>query len=231
MNLMACCVNNVMSTMPTYRIKYQTIEFNNRDIHFKTLRDTQEFSDPKGVAEALGISSAQWSLFGVIWDSSQVLAHLIDETDTVGKRILEVGCGIGLSSLLLNARGDEITATDYHPEAGEFLMGNAALNEGRNIPYLRTGWENKNTGLGQFDLIIGSDLLYEPEHIELLSQFLKRHSKAAAEIIIVDPGRGFHAKFSKAMVHLGFSHSQTVAHSHKSFSQPYKGQVLRYVLL
>ena len=38
------------------------------------------------------------------------------------KRILEVGCGIGLSSLILNRLNADITATDYHPEAEKFLI-------------------------------------------------------------------------------------------------------------
>ena len=56
------------------RVRYQTIEFQSVDIHIKTLRDSQEFSDPLGEANALGISSAQWSLFGVLWDSGKVVA-------------------------------------------------------------------------------------------------------------------------------------------------------------
>ncbi len=216
--------------MSTFRIKYQTIEFSQRDIHIKTLRDLQQFSDPQGTAADLGISSAQWSLFGVIWDSSQVLAHLIDSRDTTGLRILEVGCGIGLSSLLLNARSDDITATDYHPEAGEFLLSNAALNNDKTIPFLRTGWENQNTGLGQFDLIIGSDLLYEEEHIQLLSHFIKQHAKPICEVIIIDPGRGFHAKFTKAMQALGFAHTQSDAASHDALNQPFKGKIQQYFI-
>ncbi|TDR23286.1 lysine methyltransferase [Marinicella litoralis] len=214
--------------MPNFRIKFQTLEFSHIDIHFKTLRSNQEFADPEGVAASLGISSAQWPLFGVVWESSQVLAHLMDDLDTGKKRILEVGCGIGLSSLLLNARGAAITATDYHPEVGEFLIGNAALNEGRKIPYLRTSWDNQNTGLGQFDLIIGSDLLYEKEHVELLSQFIHRHAKLQCEVILVDPGRGFHAKFSKAMILLGYSHKQSHVKAENYLSENYSGQILRY---
>ncbi|WP_223787882.1 class I SAM-dependent methyltransferase [Marinicella meishanensis] len=214
--------------MSTLRIKYQTIEFSQQDIHIKTLRDRQQFSDPGGMAAALGISSSQWPLFGVVWDSSQILAHLMDTMDTTGLRILEVGCGIALSSLLLNARSDDITATDYHPKAGEFLLNNAALNDDQDIPFLCTGWDNQNTGLGQFDLIIGSDLLYETQQIQLLSQFINQHAKPVCEVIIVDPGRGYHAKFSKAMTALGFTHTQTNAPDHDQLTQPFKGKINRY---
>ncbi|MFC3194050.1 class I SAM-dependent methyltransferase [Marinicella sediminis] len=215
--------------MSTYRIKYQTIEFTHQDIHIKTLRDRQQYADPDGVAAAFGISSAQWPLFGVVWESSQVLARILDDKDTRGLRILEVGCGIGLSSLLLNARHEDITATDHHPMAGEFLLSNTALNDGEVIPFLRTGWDNQHTGLGRFNLIVGSDLLYETEHIHLLSQFIKQHAKPNCEVIIVDPGRGLHSKFSKAMTTLGFAHSQTNAPNEDPASEPFKGKILRYL--
>ncbi|CAN8139028.1 Methyltransferase type 12 [uncultured Thiomicrorhabdus sp.] len=214
--------------MNSVRIRYQTIEFKEFDIHLRCLRDKQQFSDPLGEAKALGISDAQWSLFGVVWDSSQVLAETMQYFDIKGKRILEVGCGIGLSSLLLNARHADITATDYHPEAGKFLAKNTALNNGEDIPFLRTDWKDDHVGLGKFDVIIGSDLLYEQDHIALLSEFIEQHAKDQCEVILVDPGRGKHAKFSKKMVEQGFSHQQYKPQNNPLTTPEFKGVVLNY---
>ena len=100
--------------MTNLRVCYQTIEFGNIDIHLCTLRNNQEFYDPDGVAEKLGISSAAWPIFGIIWPSSLVLAHHMNNYDIGEKRVLEVGCGTALSSLLLNKKNVDITATDYH---------------------------------------------------------------------------------------------------------------------
>ena len=210
------------------RVRYQTIEFKNVDIHLKTLRDNQEFNDPLGEAESLGISSAQWPLFGVLWDSGKVLALVMEEYEVEGKRILEIGCGMGLASLLLNSRHADITATDYHPEAGSFLVENVRLNHGRNIPFLRTDWENITDGLGIFDLLIGADLLYGHGHIVLLSQFIERHAKPQCEVILVDPGRGNHAAFSKEMVKLGYVHSQELV-SKTKIKLAFKGSILTYL--
>jgi predicted nicotinamide N-methyase len=210
------------------RVRYQTLEFKNVDIHLKTLRDNQEFNDPLGEAEALGISSAQWPLFGVLWDSGKVLALVMENYEIEGKRILEIGCGMALSSLLLNSRHADITATDYHPEAGSFLIDNVRLNHGRNIPFLRTNWESVAEGLGVFDMLIGADLLYEHDHIELLSQFIERHAKPKCEVVLVDPGRGNHAAFSKKMVQLGYTHSQEQV-SKTQIKLVFKGTILTYL--
>ena len=214
--------------MSSLRVSYQTIEFGDVDIHLRTLRDKQEFLDAEGLAEKLGISSAQWSLFGVVWPSSEVLAHLMFDFAIKGKRILEIGCGIGLTSLILNQREADITATDYHPEVEGFLKHNAALNDGAAIPFVRTGWADKLSELGEFDLILGSDLLYEDEHADLLSHFIDQHAKPDCEVILVDPGRGRHAQFSKMMVKLGYTHSQSKPVETNYLIDKFKGQILRY---
>jgi len=211
------------------RIRYQTIEFGDMDIHVRTLRDKQEFSDDDDVAGKLGISSASWPIFGTVWASGEVLAHLMCDFQIAGKRILEVGCGIGLSSLLLNHRHADITATDYHPEAGNFLAANTLLNKDNAIPFMRTGWGDADCGLGKFDLIIGSDLLYERDHVELLAHFIEQHAKPLCEVIIVDPGRGHAARYSKKMVSLGYTHTQMRPAARALPAQPFpRGHILRY---
>lgn len=214
--------------MTELRLSYQTIEFGKTDIHLCTLRNNQEFYDPEGTAEKLGISSATWPLFGVIWPSSLVLAHYISDYETSSKRILEVGCGIGLSSLLLNKKHADITATDYHPEASNFLQRNVLLNKDKDIAFEQTDWANNNDSLGLFDLIIGSDILYEDVHIELLANFLQAHAKPHCEVIIVDPGRGRKNKLSKKMEAFGFTTIQIKPEKTDYLEKEFKGYILKY---
>lgn len=172
------------------RVRYQTIEVGDMDIHLCTLRDKQQFSDPEGEADDMGISSATWPLFGVVWPSSIVLANHMLDYDIKNKRILEIGCGMALSSLLLNERMADITATDYHPEVNHFLDRNTDLNSGKNIAFEQVDWANDESDLGKFDLIIGSDLLYEDEHVLLLANFINNHANQHCDVILVDPDRG-----------------------------------------
>lgn len=207
------------------RVAYETIEFGEEDIHVRTLRDKQEYNDDSGEAEALGISSASWSLFGVVWESSRALARLMWEYDVEGRRVLEVGCGIGLTSIVLSRRGVDITATDHHPEAGRFLRENCRLNEEPPIPFVRTGWSDDDDSLGRFDLIMGSDLLYEPDHVEQLAGFVEARANRSCEVIIVDPGRGNTPAFTRAMSRLGFEQAPCAP---AEDAEPFSGQFLRY---
>jgi len=214
--------------MSTMRVRYTTLEIGAMDIHIRTLRDTLQFEDINGEAERLGISSATWPIFGVVWPSSRLLARLMLEHHVNGKRVLEVGCGIGLASLILNQRSADITATDYHPETEGFLIHNVKLNDGKKIPFVRTGWADLDDDLGNFDLIIGSDLLYEIEHVDLLSAFISRHARDHCDVIIVDARRGYHAKFSKKMAGLGYACSQEKINQTDSMGKSVICQVLTF---
>lgn len=214
--------------MTTLRLRYQTVEFGSTDIHLCTLRDKQEFSDPSGIAEELGISSATWPLFGVVWPSSLVLAKHLFTYPMANKRVLEVGCGMGLSSLLLNKMSVDITATDYHPSAEEFLNRNSLLNHTNDIPFERVDWSNKEDTLGLFDLIIGSDLLYEDEHIKLLSEFILAHAKQVCEVIVVDPGRGRKNKLSNIMLDHGFESHMVKPENTEYLKDVFKGHILTF---
>ncbi len=214
--------------MPSFRVRYHTLEFDTVDIHLRTLRDKQQFADDAGEAERLGISSATWPLFGVVWASSQVLAHFMFKHEIEGLRILEVGCGIGLTSLVLGQRSADITATDQHPEAQRFLEQNVLLNGLAPIPFVRAGWADEDCGLGEFDLIVGSDLLYERPQVELLAGFIDRHAKAHCEVIIVDPGRGQMSRFSRSMESLGYVHACHSPEPADYLAKPFRGQIVRY---
>ena len=216
--------------MSKIRCIYQTIEFDTMDIHVKTLKDKQQYDKKCDENPTFGISSANWSLFGVIWPSARILATLMNNYNIENKRILEVGCGIALSSLVLNHRNANITTTDFNPEVEVFLTENTRINDGEKIPFECANWTNNDDTLGKFDLIIASDILYEKFHLKDLSRFLNEHTNDTCEIIIVDPGRGNHAKFSKMMVALGYVHSQSEALTTEGYlEEPFNGQIIKYI--
>src|SRR3546814_5333511 len=115
--------------MPGYDTHTRTLRLGGLDYRIRSLADLQQFADPDNHAQLLGISSAQWSLFGHVWPAGRLLAEAMATPDVAGKRILELGCGLGLASLVLRRRGADVVASDYHPLAETFLAYNAALHQ------------------------------------------------------------------------------------------------------
>jgi predicted nicotinamide N-methyase len=227
--------------MPGYEVKHEQVAVHGvADLQIRSLLDRQQFADAAGVAAALGISSAQWPLFGLLWPSGGQLAmHMAGRTLVPGERILEIGCGLALASLVCHRRGADVTASDCHPLTDSFLRENLRLNALPPLPYRHGQWGVLSAGqtdaalllapvAGRFDLIIGSDVLYERDEAGTLALYLGRHLQPRAEVLIVDPDRGNRPAFSRHMALLGF-----VLHSHRlsgrnAVGEAYKGRLLQY---
>ena len=205
--------------MPGYQTKVERISVAGaEDLMVCSLLDRQQYTDPEGDALRQGISSASWPLFGLLWPSgSQLAARLALRTLVAGERVLEIGCGLALASLVAHRRGIDVTATDCHPLTAAFLCENLRLNALLPMKYRHGHWSDdalpeadqvaqaQTVVRGRFDLLIGSDLLSERDPEGFLSGFIGRHSAPAAEVWIVDPDRGNRSGFQRHMALLGFS--------------------------
>lgn len=214
--------------MPGYSTRILTIPVAGHDFRIRALSDLQQFADPTGRAQRAGIHSSLWSLFGQIWPAGRVLAETMSRVDIAGKRILELGCGLGLSSLVLAHRGADVVASDHHPLAESFLAYNAGLNDLPAIHYRDLPWELPDTTLGRFDLIIGSDVLYERGHGVQIAAMMERHARPDAELLLTDPGRGNVGGFSRAMALQGYAVSEEYGLFEDEGNTPGRGRLLRY---
>jgi predicted nicotinamide N-methyase len=216
------------ASAPPYLLKHETVSGSGGDLQLRSLLDRQQFHDPLGEAAREGISSSAWPIFGLLWPSGRVLAHAMLSFELEGKRILELGCGLALASLVVHRRGGNITASDCHPLAAAFLLENLKLNHLPAMKYQTGNWSRANPLLGRFDLIIGSDVLYDRGQPETLSRFIELHAQPRAEVLIVDPDRGNRASFNRRMDGLGYSRTETRV-TQLPAGGPYKGRLLQYL--
>ena len=64
-----------------------------------------------------------------LWPAAHALAAALPPV--AGLRVVELGCGLGLPSLVAAARGADVTATDWAPEAVELLRRERARQRAR----------------------------------------------------------------------------------------------------
>jgi predicted nicotinamide N-methyase len=128
----------------------------------------------------------------------------------------------------MQRRGADITASDCHPLAASFLAENLLLNHLAPMAFKTGSWSDEDAALGTFDLIIGSDVLYERDHPGQLSRFISRHSRPDVEVIIIDPDRGNRPRFTRDMAELGYGHSEQRAAEVQNSGEAYKGRFLNY---
>jgi predicted nicotinamide N-methyase len=102
-----------------------------------------------------------------LWPASLALAEALP--DVSGLSVCELGCGLGVPSLVAAARGAEVTATDWAPEAIELVRENAARN-GLGVRAEVRDWREPWTE--RFDLVLAADVLYERRNVEPLLRAL-----------------------------------------------------------
>jgi predicted nicotinamide N-methyase len=218
--------------MPGYQVKQQTVTIGGWAYAICSLLDNQQYSDPKGAANVTGMGESGWPLFGQVWPSARVLALAMDSHAIAGKRILEIGAGLALASLVMHRREGDVTVTDWHPLTETFLNKNLLANDLSPLPYMAGNWAVDDadgaSGLGKFDLIVGSDVLYERQQPEQLARFIDQHASANAEVIIVDPDRGNRSAFGKAMAALDWGLVMNTAAKTQESGEAYKGRFLTF---
>jgi predicted nicotinamide N-methyase len=125
-----------------------------------------------------------------LWPSSVALARAIGSRALRGARTLELGCGLGLASIAAARAGARVLATDWSAEAIRFTNDNAARN-GAQFETAVVDWSSPEAILARapWQLVIGSDLLYERRNVDQMLDLLPRLVDRTGEVWIADPGR------------------------------------------
>jgi predicted nicotinamide N-methyase len=129
--------------------------------------------------------------FGLLlWESALVLSDVLYErrAGIADARVLDVGAGVGLQGLVAASLGAEVTQNDASPEALALCRRNAVRNGVAGITWQQCDW-TLWTDRARYDLIIGSDVLYESEGHDALIAILAANLAPSGELWITDPGR------------------------------------------
>ena len=121
-----------------------------------------------------------------LWPSALALAEVL--AAAAPARVLELGCGLGVPSLVAALGGARVLATDWSPDAVELLPRNAA-RAGAEVEVARFAWTADPTPLGRWPLVVGADVLYERRNAPQLLALLPEVVADGGEAWIADPGR------------------------------------------
>jgi ETFB lysine methyltransferase len=133
-----------------------------------------------------------------IWASSIALAERLAAETGDGRRLLELGCGVGLVSAIAAVNGFDVTATDYYVEALEFTRFNS-IHNGQPPPATRLAdWRDFPKDLGRFDFVVASDVLYERTYAELVAAAFAATLDPDGIGLLADPQRQNGALFPEA---------------------------------
>ncbi|MGB2119493.1 MAG: class I SAM-dependent methyltransferase [Porticoccaceae bacterium] len=127
-----------------------------------------------------------------VWRSSFVLMdYLTTYPPAPNSRVLDIGCGWGLTGLFLAKQyAAEVTGIDIDESVAPFLALQADINK-CEMEFQARGFETLTGGeLANYQTLIGTDICFWDELTQPLFDLLKLATSAGVErIIIADPGR------------------------------------------
>ena len=127
-----------------------------------------------------------------VWRSSFVLMdYLTTYPPTASSKILDVGCGWGLTGIFLAKKySARVTAIDIDPSVEPFLQLQASVNK-CDIAFQARSFETlTQADLSTYDSIIAADICFWDEMVRPLIDFIHLATESGVKkITIADPGR------------------------------------------
>ena len=145
-----------------------------------------------------------------LWPSALVLGERLGARALGGLRTVELGCGIGLPSIVAALGGADALATDWYPEALAFTRANAAA-AGARVETMAVDWREPPPALLErepADLVIGADVLYEQRNGAALAALLPRLVPPGGEALITDPRRPHASALIEPLRTAGWAHDR-----------------------
>ena len=133
-----------------------------------------------------------------LWPSALALARIVARRPLTGRRVIELGCGLGLPAIAAALTGGRVLATDWSPDSVAMTARNAERN-GVALDTAVFRWDAPPEPLGlPWPLVLASDVLYEARNVPLLLDLLPRLTAASGEVWLADPGRAPAVRFLEA---------------------------------
>lgn len=161
--------------------------------HFNRFRGVKALKGSHPGVRRLKRKSEEPSIHGnKVWSSSfAVIDYLHHNPISKGARVLDIGCGWGLTGIWLAKRfGAKVTGIDADPAVEPYLKLQAEENK-VDIEFRQARYQQlKRKDFEGVELVIGADICFWDELTEPLFKMVRRANEAGVErVIVADPGR------------------------------------------
>ncbi len=125
-----------------------------------------------------------------VWPSAIVLTEFLKDHPLLisNKKVLELAAGLGLPSIYAAHFAESVLCSDYISEAVGFISENIKLNKLQNMQSTCIDWHKIPSTLKP-DVLLLSDINYNPSDFTILIQVLKNFLQQNTTIILSTPQR------------------------------------------
>lgn len=142
-----------------------------------------------------------------LWPSSLVLCrHLARVRDQIKDTLcLDMGCGLGLTTLVGGFLGAKPLGIDYEWPAIHYSRRNAMLNKVPNVNWMLMDWRAPSFKLGSFPVVWGADIMYERRFAIPVIACLEHVLAKGGVCWLAEPNRSVYRTFRALITGRGWS--------------------------
>jgi len=125
-----------------------------------------------------------------LWPAAKALALFIAQNPNLfyNKKVAELGAGLALPSFAVAQFASHVEASDYITDSVELINANIVLNGLQNITARVLNWNNL-TESEYPEIVLLSDVNYEPSSFEALFQLVSKLLSSSVTIFLATPQR------------------------------------------
>ena len=217
-----------------FPLELRTVQIASESLKIISMIDATQLLDQADCAKRF--LDADVAPYGVeLWPAAIMLAeHIAGIAPLLAKeglgggptRALEIGCGLGLVSIVAARLGWSITAGDHEPFALVFARHNAQINDNPDISFIEFDWKHPPADI-RFDCILGADILYQLNNHGPILNCLEQLLEPEGIALISDPNRGVADHFPAAALAAGFTLEIIPAAALSPFNGTVEGRIFR----
>ncbi len=184
-----------------YDLETKPYRIAGRDFTFVSVRDSYALLDR--ISPEDFVKDEQMPYWAEIWPAAITLSEcIVEELVVAGKKIIEIGAGVGVASVAAATMGGEVLSTDYSEEALRFIQLNALKNN-VCVNTEQLDWrciQRKD----RFDVLFAADVLYERVNLLPIVNAIDKLVNPNGCAYIADPRRRLAEQFLDLAFENGF---------------------------
>jgi predicted nicotinamide N-methyase len=144
----------------------------------------------KEVHDAYTNKIIDFPFWAQVWPSSKALAeYILDHPEIIkNKKVLELGAGLGLPSLIAARWATSVLCSDHETSAIEFVDLSAQYHQLKNINTCLLDWTQLPPGM-ETDVLLLSDINYDPRAFDSQQKLILSFLKKNISILLSTPQR------------------------------------------
>ncbi|MBU0945337.1 MAG: methyltransferase [Proteobacteria bacterium] len=168
-----------------YKLTFDKLIVKEQTVRLLKVADIEEFLDGKDPFANV----TEFPFWVKLWEAAMVLSYVLASLpEPKGKRLLEIGAGLGAPGIAAAACGFDVTLSDYEDIIMDFQKVSVAASGLRDVKCVHLDWLDPPE-LAPFDILAAAEVLFREEFFEPLLEVFRKYLKPGGSIFLAHDAR------------------------------------------